>query len=508
MEWLWLIPILFFLVLTHEFGHFVTARWFGVTVHEFGIGFPPKALTIARRNGVDYTLNWLPIGGFVRMEGEDGDSKDPNAFNRKPGWQRLIILASGSVINLLTALLIFIGLSLGGANVPQYQTAIYSLEAGGPAAQAGLKPGDVVLMANDSAIKSISDLVMVVNLEANTNVRLSILRNGQPQTISIVPRSVDLGSGKGAIGVVLMPYFDDLRVQSLDPNSVAYKQGLKDNDVITAVDNKDVKNSYDIIKQLEGKTTVSLVVQRAGSSETITGVPVSNDYVITAAPNGSALQQAGFQAGDLITKVDGKAVSNRYDVDTIVQNLSTLTTTVTVKHKDGSEATLPNVPTATLSNNGGSPIPPAWLADVNSAPVKHVAYSFGEAVGSGLNRTGENVGLIFNSLKAIVQGSQPLKNLSGPVGIGKLTGDVVKNGGGFGGLLALMGLLGANLFFVNMLPFPALDGGRFFFVLIEMVTRRRVPPNVEGAINLVGFALLMIFILYVSFYDVARTFFS
>lgn len=505
MEWLWLIPILFFLVLTHEFGHFITARLFNVTVHEFGIGFPPKAMILARRNGVEYTLNWLPLGGFVRMEGEEGDSNDPNAFNKKPAWQRLIILAAGSLVNLLTALVIFIGLNLGGADVPKYQTAIYSLEPGGPAQQAGLQPGDIILQANDKPVNTYQDLQYVVTLNANTRVNLTIQRNGQQQVIAVVPRSVDPNSGHGATGIATMYIFSDLKIDTVFPNTPAAQLGLQAGDVITAINNKPVQTSYDVIKSLEGNDTVLVTVNRNGKSVDIPRVPVNLPATIVSATDGSAEKQANLQVNDVITKIDTTPISNRYDVIKATDGK----TTVNVEVERGSNTvTLTNVPVAAVTESELASFAP-WIDGLPNFPVVHVDYSLGQAIGAGFSQTGDNVGLIFNSLKAIFQGSQPLKNLSGPIGIGKLTAQVAQSGNGFAGLLQLMGLLGANLFFVNMLPIPALDGGRFLFVLIELLSfGRRIPPRIEVAVNAAGMLLLLIFIAYVSFYDVLRTWFN
>jgi len=100
------IAILSILVLVHEVGHFVMARRAGVRVHEFGVGFPPRARVLKNDGDTLYTLNWLPIGGFVRLEGEEGGS-GPRAFSTRPAWQRLIVLASGAVVNLLLPVVLF-----------------------------------------------------------------------------------------------------------------------------------------------------------------------------------------------------------------------------------------------------------------------------------------------------------------------------------------------------------------------------------------------------------------
>jgi regulator of sigma E protease len=102
-----LLVILVGLVLVHELGHFITAKRAGVTVHEFGIGFPPRALVLFKRGDTTYSLNWLPIGGFVRLEGEEGESVDPRAFVNQKLGTRLRILIAGVLVNFVLAWIIF-----------------------------------------------------------------------------------------------------------------------------------------------------------------------------------------------------------------------------------------------------------------------------------------------------------------------------------------------------------------------------------------------------------------
>lgn len=443
-----LVPILFLLVLTHEYGHFLTARLFGVTVHEFGIGFPPKARTlfVSKKTGVEYTLNWLPIGGFVRMEGEDGESKDPNAFIHKPAWQRLIILASGSFVNLVTAVLIFSGLALfTGTNIPQTQVGIYAVEAGSPAEVAGLKGGDVLVKVNNANIRSADELRFETELNIGVGIPLVINRAGQQVNLTVVPRKSDAKAGKGALGIETIALYDSLIVNGLTADSAAAKAGLRNDDEIVAVDGTRVTgaaepDSLALANAIKGKQSVTLTVLRGGKETTVAGVPVK-----------------------LQPRLDG---NGNYSL-----------------------ARLEDTPFRT--------------------PLQHVSYGLFESVGAGFNRVGTVFGQMGATFKALFQGSQPVTALSGPVGIGALTNQVAQNGGILG-LLSLMGFLGVNLFVVNMLPIPALDGGRFLFVLIELLLRpfgvRRIPPRLEGTVHFVGFAVLMLFILVITVSDIGRLF--
>ena len=132
-SWLWVVPILGVLIVVHEMGHFSTAIWLGIKVEEFGIGFPPRMFAV-RRNGIDYSMNWLPIGGFVKITGENGDSDDPRSFGKAPAWKRIIVLAAGSFMNLVLAVIIFAITSIMSVQqIDAPQTTIGRVSVGFPA---------------------------------------------------------------------------------------------------------------------------------------------------------------------------------------------------------------------------------------------------------------------------------------------------------------------------------------------------------------------------------------
>jgi regulator of sigma E protease len=135
------------LVVIHELGHFITARLAGVRVLEFGIGFPPRAKVLRSSGETLYTLNWLPIGGFVKLEGEDGDqAEDPRSFARAALWKRLLILVAGVAMNVLLAFVIFV--SVAAVATPFVGVRFFEVVPGSPAATAGLAPGDAIVAVN------------------------------------------------------------------------------------------------------------------------------------------------------------------------------------------------------------------------------------------------------------------------------------------------------------------------------------------------------------------------
>jgi regulator of sigma E protease len=136
------------LVVIHELGHFVTARLAGVRVLEFGIGFPPRARVLRSSGETLYTLNWLPIGGFVKLEGEDGDhAEDPRSFARAALWKRLLILVAGVAMNVLLAFVIFT--SVAAFATPFVGVRFFEVVPGSPAATAGLVPGDAIVAVDN-----------------------------------------------------------------------------------------------------------------------------------------------------------------------------------------------------------------------------------------------------------------------------------------------------------------------------------------------------------------------
>jgi regulator of sigma E protease len=165
------VPIFALLILVHEFGHFLTAKWAGIRVEEFGIGFPPRLVGVKRGETI-YSINLLPIGGFVKMPGENGETTDangvvdPRAFASKSPGKRAIVLLAGVTMNLLLAIVLFTAAEAVGP--VQYLSYVRTVQAGSPAQAAGMQSGDHILSVNGHPITYFADLMTQVNAAVDT----------------------------------------------------------------------------------------------------------------------------------------------------------------------------------------------------------------------------------------------------------------------------------------------------------------------------------------------------
>jgi regulator of sigma E protease len=195
--------ILGILVIVHELGHFVTARLFKVRVLEFGIGFPPRAKVIRDVGETVYTLNWLPIGGFVKLEGEDGDeADDPRSFAAQGLPRKLVILLAGVVMNIALAFGIFAGIALAGD--PAIGVYIPYVQPGSPAETAGVRVGDVLERVDGRAFGAFgpSSLLDELHDSAGETVVLTIRRDGQAVELTATLRSPEeVARDQGALGI-------------------------------------------------------------------------------------------------------------------------------------------------------------------------------------------------------------------------------------------------------------------------------------------------------------------
>jgi len=190
------------IVLVHEAGHFVMARRAGIKVLEFGFGYPPRIKTLFVRNGVEYTLNALPLGGFVRMLGEEG-APEPGSFSSKSARARIATLLAGPTMNLVLAAVLFAVLLVAvGQGVPTGQVLVSAVATDSPAAQSGVLAGDRILALDGQAVGSVVEVQKLTQAALGREVSLSLWRGEQTVMARLTPR-VNPPQGQGAMGVTI-----------------------------------------------------------------------------------------------------------------------------------------------------------------------------------------------------------------------------------------------------------------------------------------------------------------
>ncbi|MDA0352101.1 MAG: RIP metalloprotease [Chloroflexi bacterium] len=194
--------ILIALVMAHEAGHFFTAKLFGVYVHEFGLGFPPRVGAF-KYGETEYSLNWLPIGGFVRLEGEE-ESDHPRSLSVRPRWQRLVVLGAGAVVNLILPVFLFAAALSFPHEVAVGRAAISEVLPGSPAETAGLQPGDVIYTIGGRDTLNVAEASRYIRLNVGKTVDLGIRRDGELMTIQVEARRAP-PTGQGPTGISIAP---------------------------------------------------------------------------------------------------------------------------------------------------------------------------------------------------------------------------------------------------------------------------------------------------------------
>ncbi|MDA1334665.1 MAG: M50 family metallopeptidase [bacterium] len=190
--------IILFLVVSHELGHFLVAKWFGIRVDEFGIGIPPKAW--GKQMGETlYSINWLPFGGFVRLFGEDGDEDNPRSFSAQSFWRRSLVVAAGVIANVIVGYLIFTFLAWFGT--PQFAVEVSEIAPNSPAETSGIENGDFIIGFNDGITNpGLEDVMSFIDSKKGMKATFLIEREGELYEFAAVPR-VNSPEGEGSLGV-------------------------------------------------------------------------------------------------------------------------------------------------------------------------------------------------------------------------------------------------------------------------------------------------------------------
>jgi len=256
-----------FLVLIHEGGHFAAARLFGVWVHQFAIGMGPS---IWRRKGreTEYSIKIFPIGGYVRMAGEDRESPEDQAvpkerlFTSKPAWQRMIIVFAGPVMNIIAAIFLMI-MIVGAFGLPYLEVAeLVPMPDGSPSPSQGVvQVGDRIERVNERMIYSAQQLQQIIRASNGQAITLELLRHDEHRTVTVQPAWSER-DGRYIIGVKFAPVSTSNVIAKLEPNSFLAQQGLQTGDRILAINSVPIWSFWQMRELLLNAQSAVLAVQR------------------------------------------------------------------------------------------------------------------------------------------------------------------------------------------------------------------------------------------------------
>jgi regulator of sigma E protease len=434
------IVVLGILIFVHELGHFLVAKRSGVGVLKFSLGFGPKLLGV-KRGETEYLLSAFPLGGYVKMIGEDPadasvEAADPaRSFSQKSVATRARIILAGPVANLLLPVAIFWGV-FATVGQPYFLPIVGAPDPGSPAAQAGLLPGDRVQALNGERIERWTDVEAAVQASAGTPLNFTLVRDGRAFDARLTPRAVvtpDIfGQETQAWDVGLHPLLST-RIGQVLPGHVAEQAGLRSGDLIVALNGTPIVEWEQLAKTIHespGKP-VRLTVERDGRRFDVLVTPR-----LTKQQTASGEEEIGLIG-------IGPAAESHY------QRLNPVTALV-----------------------------------------------------AGAKKTAELSVLIVQGFVKLIEAKISPKTIGGPILIGQLAGEVVQRGPVE--FLSFTALLSINLAILNLLPIPVLDGGHLLFSLIEWLRGKPVSLRKREIAQQVGMVLLVGLMIFAFYNDITR----
>jgi regulator of sigma E protease len=431
-----LIVVLGVLIFVHEAGHFIAAKWAGIYVHRFslGLGAPIPWLTF-RRGETEYSISWLPLGGYVKMASREEDigssqleggaplvAVPPDRmFEAQPVWKRMVVILAGVSMNALFAWAVLAALAYKNGRQIDPVTTVGRVTAEQlPKEAAGLRqiqPGTRILRVNGDSAASWDDIV-------------SGIANGAGRTVRI-----DLSDGR----TIVLPIHPDA---------------------------------------LEDRIKAAQALQ-----------PYRAPLVDTVMP-GKPAAAAGIQKGDTIVGVNGSPVEQWYDLLDVVQRSAGRLLTITVA-RDGRRFAFTLRPSLdSIPGPDGKPQPVGRIGAGVATGTITQKLSLGEAIGEGGRATVRNAGQIVRTVRGLFSGRISGRTVGGPILIGQLAGESARLG--LDVFLGYMALISINLAILNLLPVPVLDGGQFLFLLAEAVIRRPLPMKLRERLTTVGLVLIVL----------------
>lgn len=431
------------LVVIHEYGHFIVARKCGVKVEKFSIGFGTKLYSWYDKQGTEFTLSLIPLGGYVRMLDERVAQVDEHlkqqAFNNKTIGQRAMIIAAGPMANFILAFFIFWIIAMVGTETRK--SVILAVEPMSIASQASI-PADTVILEieGEDAISLVRAEVILRQLADNNATSATILLQDRYDESETFERVLDLTKWEfdpqnqvavSSLGIVFPEY--PLNIHEIVPGSPAMQAGLQKGDVIKSANAEPMKSRQEF---------VHFISYHAGETVYLTVLRNSEEIPIVIKPE----EVVEKQSDRSVTK--GR-IGISFGNDPLIDEY--------------------------MLNNRYNPLTSIWIA--------------------GKQLT-QKIGLILSFLAEAVKGNASIDDIAGPVGIAQAAGSQFEFG--VTAYLAFLAFLSINLGVMNLLPIPVLDGGHLLFLAVEKIKGSPVSVKIQQNFYFVG-AILLILLMGLTF---------
>ncbi|HWW22931.1 MAG TPA: RIP metalloprotease RseP [Edaphobacter sp.] len=431
--------VLGIMVLVHEFGHFAVAKLCGIRVEVFSIGFG-KRLFGFRRGDTDYRLSLLPLGGYVKMAGDnpgEAPTGDPGEFNAHPRWQRILVALAGPFANFILAIALMTGVSMLHNEVQEYISGPAHTDyvaANTEAAKTGIRSGDLIVHYDNVENPTWDQVAIRSLLNINQTIPFSYVHDGQRTDTRIFveskggPENFSLDK----LGLIPREQTTPVQVESLEPNMPAIRAGLQPKDLIASIDGLQLHSVPALLAYLQDQAgkPASLEILRNGQT-----IPMQITPELADRGDGIKDYRLGFKY-----------------------------------------------------------VPP---------PVKVERLPFGKAVVSSWEFNKKGSLLIVEVLKRMFTRQVSVRSLSGPIGIGQQIHQAVGMPGWMP-LVGLMAYISLNLGIFNLLPIPILDGGMILFLLVETIMGRDLNQQLKERIYQVAFVCILVFAVMVIFNDLSK----
>ena len=545
-KWVLAMVLLGALIFVHEMGHFLLAKLFGVGVERFSFGFGPRIAGV-EIGGTDYRLSWVPLGGYVKMKGDDPFEEDiaptPDSFLAKPVWQRLLIMLAGPGFNLLLPILLFGGLYAWG--IPQLSTLVGMMPQDSAAAQAGIQVGDRIVAVNGEPVKYYKDVsTRIRELPPGAVVDLRIERNGRTLDIDVPLKTLVPSGSPDAEPVNYLDFLPRSSRPYIEAERLPSAQGgetLRRGDRIVSINGHEVAWWYEVERLLREirPAPIEVVVRRGDErhraileassqpwvlpdasptdAQTLVqaweghaGAPyglLPPELFIETVYEGRPAKAAGIRPWDVIIAINSVPVWNWLDVKRLIETPAdevkrivllrgTQLVRIDVKPDIEYGQDLLGQP----REEGRIGIGPPAVSEPDQIVMKLPPW---QALKEGASETASVIGILGKILSRMVMGEIPLsKSIGGPISIVSAAAAAAERS--MYDYFQIMALISVSLGIMNLLPIPLLDGGHILFLLFELIRGRPVSLRFREISYQVGLLLLLILVVFATVNDITQ----